>query len=150
MIQRKQTVFLFLALVATICCLCMPVGTFVQQGMGTDSTVFNLWMEQDGNKNFAVWPLFVVLLLSCPVCLMAIFAFRNRMLQSKLCVVGMALQVVWGSAIFFFASTLGGDGASFHVGFASAFPIVALVLYFMARRGILADEKLVRAADRIR
>lgn len=50
MIQRKQTVFLFLALVATICCLCMPVGTFVQQGMGTDSTVFNLWMEQDGNK----------------------------------------------------------------------------------------------------
>ena len=58
MIQRKQTVFLFLALVATICCLCMPVGTFVQQGMGTDSTVFNLWMEQDGNKNFAVWPLF--------------------------------------------------------------------------------------------
>ena len=128
MIQRKQTVFLFLALVATICCLCMPVGTFVQQGMGTDSTVFNLWMEQDGNKNFAVWPLFVVLLLSCPVCLMAIFAFRNRMLQSKLCVVGMAL----------------------HVGFASAFPVVALVLYFMARRGILADEKLVRAADRIR
>ena len=62
----------------------------------------------------------------------------------------MALQVVWGAALFFFASTLGGDGVSFHVGFASAFPVVALVLYFMARRGILADEKLVRAADRIR
>lgn len=150
MIQRKQTVFLLLALVATVCCLCLPVGTFVKEGMGADSTVFNLWVEQDGIKNFAVWPLFVVLLLSCPVCLMAVFAYHNRMLQSKLCVVCMGLMIVWGAALFFFATTLGGDGAAFHVGFASAFPVVALVLYFMARRGVLADEKLVRAADRIR
>ena len=150
MIQRKQTVFLLLALIATVCCLCMPVGTFVKDGMGADSSVYNLWVEQDGVKNFAVWPLFVVLLLSCPVCLMAIFAYRNRMLQSKLCVVCMGLMIVWGAALFFFATTIGGDDSSFHVGFASAFPVVALVLYFMARRGVLADEKLVRAADRIR
>ena len=31
-----------------------------------------------------------------------------------------------------------------------ALPMVNAMLIFMARRGILADEKLVRAADRIR
>jgi hypothetical protein len=33
---------------------------------------------------------------------------------------------------------------------AAAFPAVMIILNFMARKGILADEKLVRAADRIR
>ncbi|MDE5571704.1 MAG: DUF4293 domain-containing protein, partial [Prevotella sp.] len=29
-------------------------------------------------------------------------------------------------------------------------PLIAAILCFMARRGVIADEKLVRAADRIR
>ena len=31
-----------------------------------------------------------------------------------------------------------------------ALPAVAIVLYFMARQGIMADERLVRSMDRIR
>jgi hypothetical protein len=30
------------------------------------------------------------------------------------------------------------------------FPAISLILYVMARRAILADEKLVRSMDRIR
>ena len=149
MIQRKQTVFMLLALVLTICCLCLPVGTFEQQAMGADSSVYNLWVAADGGKSFAVWPLFLLLLLSCPLCLLAIFSYHNRMLQSKLCVVCMCLMIMWCAALFFFAKTLA-CGATFHVGFAAALPVVSLVLYFMARRGVIADEKMVRAADRIR
>jgi len=33
---------------------------------------------------------------------------------------------------------------------ACVFPLISLILYTMARRAILADEKLVRDADRIR
>ena len=34
--------------------------------------------------------------------------------------------------------------------FTAALPAVSLILYILARRGIIKDEKLVRAADRIR
>ena len=129
MIQRKQTVFLLLALVATVCCLCMPLGTFEASRMGADTNLYNLW---------AVGPLNVLTIIS----------YNNRRLQMRLCAVCMALMVMWGATLFFMAHQLGlGD---FHVGFASALPIVAFILYFMARRGVISDEKLVRAADRIR
>jgi hypothetical protein len=32
----------------------------------------------------------------------------------------------------------------------ACFPLIAAILCFMARKAILADERLVRAADRIR
>ena len=148
MIQRKQTVFLLLALVATVCCLCMPLGSFEARQMGGDEQLVNLWIAGAQGKSFAPWPLFAVLLLSCPVNLLTVFSYNNRRLQTRLCAVCMALMVVWGAALLFFATGMGeGD---FHVGFATAFPVVALVLYYMARRGVIADEKLVRAADRIR
>ncbi|MCI6209045.1 MAG: DUF4293 domain-containing protein [Prevotella sp.] len=148
MIQRKQTVFLLLALVATVCCLCMPLGTFETSRMGADTNLYNLWAVGEQGRSYAPWPLFAVLLLSCPLNVLTIISYNNRRLQMRLCAVCMALMVMWGATLFFMAHQLGlGD---FRVGFASALPIVAFILYFMARRGVISDEKLVRAADRIR
>ena len=42
------------------------------------------------------------------------------------------------------------DALNFHLDFPAALPAVSAILCFMARKGVLADEKLVRAADRIR
>ena len=39
---------------------------------------------------------------------------------------------------------------SFRPSWPAVFPAIALILYLMARRAILADEKLVRSMDRIR
>ena len=148
MIQRKQTVFLLLALIATVCCLCMQIGTFEAERMGGDARLFNLWLATADTRSFAPWPLFAVLLATCPLNVLAIVSYNNRRLQSRLCVVCMAMQVVWGAALYFIVNYLA--CGTFHVGFATALPIVSFVLYFMARRGVIADEKLVRAADRIR
>ena len=97
MIQRKQTVFLFLALLTTIACLCLPVGSFEPKGMGAESMLMNLWIsDANGGKDFNVWALFAILLVTCPI------------------------------------------------------NLVAFILLWLARHSILADEALVRAADRIR
>lgn len=150
MIQRKQTIFLALALIFTICCLCMPLGMFESSKMGDDSILYNLWVvSANGEKSFGVWPLFFILVISCPINIFAIISYNNRMLQSKMCVANVVLMVVWYVMLFLF-SQKAVAGAEFHVSMASAFPLVAIVLYFMARHGIIADEKLVRAADRIR
>lgn len=149
MIQRKQTVFLLLALVFSVCCLCLPIGTFEPKGIGTDSSLYNLWIRSDGGLDFSVWPLFAVMLLSCPLAIVAIMLYKNRPLQAKVCLSNMLMMVVWGAIYAFFAYAKSTYGA-FHIAFAAAFPIVSFVLYYMAYRGVMADEKLVRAADRIR
>ena len=65
MIQRKQTVFLLLALIVTLVCLCLPVGKFVPQTMGVDMPMYNLWLvDGNGGHDFSVWPTFAILLIT--------------------------------------------------------------------------------------
>ena len=46
MIQRKQTIYLFLAVVACIVCLCLPLGTLQLQGMGVEPVLYNMALVQ--------------------------------------------------------------------------------------------------------
>ena len=150
MIQRKQTVFLFLALLATIACLCLPVGSFEPQGMGTENQLMNLWInETNGGRNFSVWALFAILLLTCPINTFAIFDYHNRKRQARFCMFSMLMIIGWYIVYGVFSQVLM-PGFTFHVGFAACLPLIAFILLWLARHSILADEALVRAADRIR
>ena len=61
MIQRKQTVFLIIALLFTVACLCMPIGELSYNKMGGDAVIYNLWVAAETGKMFTVWPLFAIL-----------------------------------------------------------------------------------------
>ena len=150
MIQRKQTVFLFLALLATIACLCLPVGSFEPQGMGTENQLMNLWInETNGGRNFSVWALFAILLVTCPINTFAIFDYHNRKRRARFCMFSMLMIIGWYIVYGVFSQVLM-PGFTFHVGFAACLPLIAFILLWLARHSILADEALVRAADRIR
>lgn len=150
MIQRKQTVFLFLALLATIACLCLPVGRFEPQGMGTENQLMNLWInETNGGRNFSVWALFAILLVTCPINTFAIFDYHNRKRQARFCMFSMLMIIGWYIVYGVFSQVLM-PGFTFHVEFAACLPLIAFILLWLARHSILADEALVRAADRIR
>ena len=150
MIQRKQTVFLFLALLATIACLCLQVGSFEPQGMGTENQLMNLWInEANGGRNFNVWALFAILLVTCPINTFAIFDYHNRKRQARFCMFSMLMIIGWYIVYGVFSQVLM-SGFTFHVGFAACLPLIAFILLWLARHSILADEALVRAADRIR
>lgn len=151
MLQRKQTVFLFLSFLLTIACLCLPVGTFEpKEMMGTGKQMFNLWLLNDGRHEYFVAWLFFILLITCPVCLKAIGAFKNRMFQSRLCVFNILILVLWYVVYGVCVKLISGDVYSFQPSIAACFPLISIILLVMARKGILDDEKLVRAADRIR
>ena len=143
MIQRKQTLFMLAALVLIIVCLCLPVATLVTQSMDIDSQVTNLWIRNKSGVSFTSSPLFVILLLTCPLTLCAIFKYHHRLFQARLCVANMVL-------IAYYAFLCLTSMAVVKPHFSSILPIVAAILYFVARHAILADEKLVRAADRVR
>jgi hypothetical protein len=71
-------------------------------------------------------------------------------MQARLCMVNILMMLLWYIAMIVVSKQLAPDAMNFRLEIASSFPIVVAILLFMARKGILADEKLVRAADRIR
>ena len=150
MIQRKQTIFLFLALIVTLACLCLPIGSFEPQGMGADNQLMNLWLtDANGGRNFNVWALFAILLVTCPIDLFAIFDYHNRKRQARFCLFSMLMIIGWYVVYGVFSQVLM-TGSTFHIEFAACLPLIAFILLWLARHAIPADEALVRAADRIR
>lgn len=152
MIQRIQTIYLLVAVVLSVVCLCMQIGTFTEGGAAVYSE-YNLWVTgPTGVRQFVTWPLFAVLLLSAAIGLYAIFMYANRLLQARFCMFAMLLVVGWYILYVVYGGVLKpGDGsAEFAPTWVGACPLVASVFYFLARRAIMADERLVRAADRIR
>ena len=147
MIQRKQTLYLLAALIVTIVCLCLPIASLKASGMEVDSIVTNLWIHDNTGYSFKTSPLFVLLHLTCPLTLLSIFKYHQRLFQAKLCVINAVLIIFWGAYYAFFYAT---SAVSITLHFATCLPVIALILHLMARHAILADEKLVRAADRIR
>ena len=102
--------------------------------------------------DFSVWPMFVVLLLTCPITIFAIFHYKKRMLQARLCVFNIVLILLWMALCAFYVYTYQTKDEVCHLEmtFSSCLPALSLILYILARRGIIKDEKLVKAANRKR
>ena len=133
MIQRKQTLFLMAAIIMTVICLCMQIGSFKAAGLEV-ARVYNLWFTDPlGKHHFDTWPLFAILLPTTVIATYTIFLYRNRYF-----VVSHTVgDKTWGTV-------------DFRPTWPAVFPAIAFIFYLMARRAINADEKLVRSMDRIR
>lgn len=152
MIQRKQSLFLLIDAILCIICLMLPLGIFRPQQIGVDTTLYNLWIRLgDGSTNWQSAPLFAILLIHVAISIYTIFIYSKRKLQIKLCTWNIAIIVLWyvvGAIVVF---TTGKElEADFKAGFSAILPIISLILVVMARKGVKADEALIRAADRIR
>lgn len=147
MIQRKQTVFLLLACAAAVVCLCLPLGSLELAGMGKEPVLYNLAsIDGNGAFNFRYCALSVLLSLSGLLSLVTIFLYKNRKLQMKLCKGNLVLLVLWYALLTYIIYA----NENFHQAIAACLPFVSAVFVWLAHRGILSDERLVRAADRIR
>ena len=154
MIQRIQTVYLFIAAVLSAVCLAMPVGVYVPEEMGVRSEMYNMYIltsDTAHEYDFSVCGLSFALVASCALSLIAIFKYKNRRAQSGMCLLSILLLAVWYVVYAVYALTSGDSrGAAFAVRLPAVLPAVSLIFNMLARRSILKDEALVRAADRIR
>lgn len=85
----------------------------------------------------------VLLIVAAAASVATVPLFKNRRVQAVCCLVPMALLLIWYVmlGVYFTAQELQWQ---------HALPAVALLLLFMARKGIVHDEKVVRSYDRIR
>lgn len=143
---------------------CFPLPCIACYNRMSLSTSRKFWASRHGDResanepldkrnqwgrNFSVWALFAILLVTCPINTFAIFDYHNRKRQARFCMFSMLMIIGWYIVYGVFSQVLM-PGFTFHVGFAACLPLIAFILLWLARHSILADEALVRAADRIR
>ncbi|WP_420148087.1 DUF4293 domain-containing protein [Spirosoma sp.] len=169
MIQRVQTIFLFLITIAMGVALVTPLWekTGIQSSEKAYLTALQYTQQQAVAQQAgipaqevpttavtSVWYLALLIALVGLVALYAVFQFRNRLLQTALCAVNaLMLTAIMGIILYrtLYAGKAYGnpdDQGSFLTGFYAI--IAALVFNALANRFIRRDDKLVKDSNRLR
>lgn len=153
MLQRIQTVYLLIIVVLTITTLFLPLAVMNVGDVfySFDATGLNTMVAQP-ELVYPTWGLFVLTAVTALIALITIFLYRKRILQIRLCVFNALLMIGFYGLFAFFAWTIKGQMEGAHLGlkFALSFPLINLILDYLAIRNIGADEALVRSLDRLR
>ena len=123
MIQRIQTLYLLICLVLTVVCV-----------------VFEVKAENHP------WALTAIMAVTGVLEFMCIFLFRRRALQMRVCTFCIILLLGWYATYVAFAYMVG----EFRPQLWASIPAINAILLYLAFRGILRDEMLVRSLDRLR
>ena len=155
MIQRKQTLFLLLAIIAYAVCLFLPIASVEPKAMGIDTLIYNLGLVSDGGIKVSntLLPLFLDLVVCVALALVTIFKYKNRKAQMSLCSITMLFSLLWYIdyvLIYLGMIPVAEVEGAMEVKFAACLPFISIILVALAKMGIHDDEKLVKAADRIR
>jgi hypothetical protein len=143
MIQRIQSVWLLLSALIVVGLSRLPVYV----GNLGDGSVKELMTAERLHMM-----LVALLLIILPI--IAIFLFKNRTAQKQLIWVHVLLNLLL--LLFFYISKgafLDGQQPEFvssRYGIAVIIPVLSIILDVFAYRGIRADEKLIKAADKFR
>ena len=128
MIQRKQTLYLLLCVILTVVCIYFE-------------------LTEDNHP----WALTTIMGITGVLEFFGIFLFRRRALQMRLCTFCIILLVGWYAAMVAFAYIQGeGLVGEFRPQVWASIPAINAILLYLAFRGILHDELLVRSLDRLR
>ena len=98
------------------------------------------------------WGLFALTAIIALVAMVTIFLYKNRILQIRLCVFNALLMIGFYAYVAFLVWRWQGEvpEMQWQLKLGLAFPVIALILDYLAIRNIGADEALVRSLDRLR
>lgn len=137
MIQRIQTVYLFLALVTT----------------GFLPFVFPLWNLNNGKEfYFMTNQVYVVLFgLSTTLSLLSILFYNKRQHQFVINRLNLILNLILLGLFVYHSLNLSGEIVSVsEKGIGMFLPIISIVFLVLANKAIKKDEDLVKSVDRLR
>ena len=152
MIQRIQSIWLFLAGITVLLILIVPIKGIQIGDVDTWIQGTGLFTSTAGSiqKTESFMPLTISLVAVGLLCLVNIFNFRNRMLQKRFIWVAMALIVILSFWINQHSAKLPVSTDKQYFGVGTFLPVLALIFCALASRGIRKDEALLRSADRLR
>lgn len=152
MIQRIQTIFLLLAMVAWNTLYFIPALGFTgQQGGGWQLFPDSVRDVVSGAKAIHAIPMLILFILISFLNFLSVFTYKRRNLQMRLTLLTILLQVFSYAMIVFYMVLANRQlTAKAFLEFGLALPLVAAFLNFLAIRAIRRDILLLRSLDRIR
>lgn len=150
MIQRIQTVYLFVAFILLGLLFLIPFASLISNVVYSLSLtgISSLKSEEVFQQPYWLSALGGATAL---LVFITIFMYKNRKLQMKLTVVAILLSLALNGAMYYLADSLSTQ-LSAQVRYAAAFifPVISSILLILAYRGIRKDENLIKSLDRIR
>lgn len=152
MIQRIQTLYLLAVTLLMGVATFTPLAYFVA---GSEEYLLHAFALKSATSSHPTIYMGIIIALSAIVPFITIFLYKNRLLQIRLCAVELVLLVgsVVFMAIYYYLGQRFFSDIAFHAqGFRIAiiFPLLSLILDYLALRAIFRDEMLVKSLDRIR
>lgn len=132
MFQRIQSLFLSVAAIAAISLFFAPMIKYV------DGTTITFWEYT---------PTRIFLLVSSVLSLIALFSFKNRIFQIRIC--NLTSLILLGFQIYLGVIFFKRDPEMVFTLYA-VFPIVCAILTFLGMRYVARDEAMVIASSRLR
>jgi peptidoglycan/LPS O-acetylase OafA/YrhL len=136
MLQRIQTIWLLLAGVAAF--LTLKLNSVVAEDINRQYTPLNA-------LNSGTEVLIATILIGL-IAFITIFLYKNRLVQLRLCIGGILLQLVLVFLYYKKASTF----TSHSITIAVLLHLAVIVGFILAASGINKDEKLVKDSNRLR
>ena len=155
MIQRIQTVYLLIVAGLFFSLMFLPLSLIESGGIvySFDITGLNT-MSQPSELVSPTWSLMVLSIIITLISLISIFQYKKRILQMRMCVFNSLLIIGFCAAFGFYMWQFGKSphlpDINISLRLWAAFPIVSLILNYLAIRSIGIDEALVRSLDRLR
>lgn len=156
MIQRIQTVYLFLTVILCSTSLFSTMGRFFS-GTEEIARFGNFGFQSEAVDGAGPWALGVLLILVILINLMDIMLFRHLMRQLRLAIFSTILLagyvLTYVAYVFIYNSQLESaltQEFRFSLPFMAVLPLLGIILNVMAMHGMRKDEALLRSAYRLR
>lgn len=172
MIQRMQTLHLLIVMGLVIAMLFPNFATIETGGIpqrseevtadGThvrttrlapDYDALDAWgVYQNGVKRESLPYMTSLIILTAAVAFITVFLYRKRRIQIRMCFVlavlllGITLYIAM--YLYRFQDIAGGFPIKYSI--VDVFPLIGMIFVYLAYRGIIKDEALVRSLDRLR
>jgi len=155
MIQRIQTIFLFVASILMFLTTLFPISNIFDAESPSITTLYAFKIDTTNSliHHSSISTITSgIALYACSILGFAIiFLYKKRKLQMLFTSIEMVFTFLSCNLIVINSyRAMPSPHASLSFTFFSIFPIVSLILYFLAYKAIKKDDKLVKSLDRIR
>ncbi len=140
MIQRKQTLWLLIATASVVLTFMFPFATGEEL---VEKTAMKQNTEITAGSSFFT---LILSIISVGISAIAIFMFKDRKLQMRLSLLGLVVA----SGIFVLYILEMKKLVTSTPALWAILPVLSIVCFFLAFRGIRSDEKLVKSLDKLR
>ena len=155
MIQRIQSLYFSLTIILSLLFLKGSFLTFINEPGSVTKVTFSRIISVTGEQGFALinWPLpLSVFIIIIPILsLITIFLYKRRPIQKVLAITGIFLAAGFSLLIAIYSySICSRNEMKLVLTWKMILPVLILVFYLLAYRGIVKDDHLVKSYDRLR